>query len=84
MQDNKTRNNNNQMKDSASTNNQQNIHDDDVEYKSSNWNGHDYTQFNSDIADKHAKSLASCCDYLLLVMGLSLYTVKLNHATDIP
>eukprot|EP00557_Chaetoceros_sp_GSL56_P011581 CAMPEP_0176486458 /NCGR_PEP_ID=MMETSP0200_2-20121128/5577_1 /TAXON_ID=947934 /ORGANISM="Chaetoceros sp., Strain GSL56" /LENGTH=754 /DNA_ID=CAMNT_0017883157 /DNA_START=248 /DNA_END=2509 /DNA_ORIENTATION=- len=48
-----------------------------------NWDGHDHTQFDSDLAEQHAKSVGSCCYYMMVVMGLSLFVVKLNRATDV-
>ena len=33
-------------------------------------------------AEEHAMAVASCCNYSMIIIGLSLFVVKLNHATD--
>lgn len=33
-------------------------------------------------AEEHAMAVGSCCNYSMLIIGLSLFVVKLNHATD--
>jgi len=46
--------------------------------------GQDDDMENSDshAAEDHARAVGSCCNYCMIIIGLSLFLVKLNHATD--